>query len=238
MAQDFTPVIPTDDKIHITYWGDLRGTINPVVMLAEFLGLDYELHQIPCVFQAYLAQKKRYKDAGEKFCNLPFLYHKGKYVSETRAIAAYLCQVAGKTELYQGQKDVTEFLQLDGMQYDLFWEVTRWAYRTKTLEEFKAVYSNVAARWQERLGDLADLVEEREFVFGAPGYLDFQLAETVQKIEAIEKDLDITILSKNEKLTKFRERVYALDQIKAYRDGNKYNIIGFPWNPPMLTSWN
>ena len=160
-------------------------------------------------------------------------------VSESRAIANYLCTLAGKPELHAGHKDLVEFLQLDAIINDTFWEITRAAYICPTMDLLKTVYGPFAGKHKGRYEEIGQIVKERGFVLGGDqaSFLDLFLAELTEKAIAMEKDVGIVVLSGLEGHKEHLERVLAIPQIKAYREKNEHGLVGAYWNAPGTCSW-
>ena len=91
-----------------------------------------------------------------------------------------------------------------------------------------------------RYAELGELVKERGLLFGGDQvtFLDFFLAETTEKITAMEGDLGIPVLSQNEGLQQHHKRILAIPEIAAYKEKNQHGIFGAPRNAKAFSAWN
>ena len=227
-----------NEQLVYTYRKGIRGVVHPIIYLLEYLKVPYTYATLESIDQ-YRDQKKALKEEGVKFPNMPSIRHNGRYISESRALAHYICTVAGRPELHAGCEDIIDFIQLEGIISDTYWDITRAAYVAKDPEDLKKIYRSWALKHKTRYAELSELLEERGFVLGGdqPSFLDFFLAETTEKIIAMETAIGIPLLSENEGVKKHLEKVLAIPEIAAYREKNQHGIIGFPWNPPTIAAW-
>ena len=226
------------EPIVLTYWENTRGPVQPLIYLLEYLKVPYTFETIKGP-EEYKAHKKALKEQGDSFPNLPNIRHKGRYISETRALAEYICTVAGRTDLHAGHTDIVEWIQLGGILSDTFWDITRPAYAAKDLEDLKKIYKSWALLHHPRFEEMAALIRDRGYVLGGDKvtFLDFLLAEVTEKVIAMETDIGVPCLSVFDGIKQHHEKVIAIPEIAAYREKNPLNLVDGPWNNPDTAIW-
>ena len=226
------------EPIVLNYWNNLRGPVQTILYLLEYLKVPYTFKTIEGLPE-YKEFKKTLREEGRRFPNVPSINHKGRYISECRALAHYICTVAGRPELQANSENIVEWIQLEGIISDTFWDLTRVAYVAKDLEDLKKIYRSWALKHKTRFAELAELIKERGLVFGGDQvtFLDFFLAELTERILAMETAIGIPLLSENDGIKQHHERVLAVPEIAAYREKNQHGIVGAPWNSAVMAAW-
>ena len=128
----------TTEPIVLNYWYNLRGHVQSLFYLLEYLKVPYTFNTVDGQ-EEYKEFKKNLKEGGARFPNLPSISHKGRYISEARAIAHYICKVAGRPELQAKPENIIEFFQLEGIISDTYWDISWSAYVAKDFEELKKI---------------------------------------------------------------------------------------------------
>lgn len=186
--------------------------------------MDYKFNKVPS-HDEWFKQKAELVTKGFEFPNLPFIEHKGKYVSESFAILAYVASESGHPELLPTQENLTRFLQLNGVISDLASEATGPAYRAKSAEELKGAINDSFKRQGGKLKALATLVQTNKWLLGDNlSILDFKFAEVVERLKDMDKEIGFESYGIDfAPLDAYLQRFLEIPAIKAYRQSNKFS---------------
>ena len=213
--------------LNLHYW-PIRGLNEPIVTLAEHMGLQYKLHSVESR-EIWMKQKDELVKKGFEFPNLPYTERSGKYVSESVAIMAQLVIDANRHEFLPTQKHMTEFLELVGVTGDINQSVTGPAYGSKTLDDLKDLIKSNMARHKIKLQMLADRLANHPWLMGDQlTILDFRFAETVERMKVMNKELGFDDFGIDfSGLDAYLKRFLELSGVKEYRGSSRFRARPF-----------
>jgi len=199
------------------YW-DIRGLAEPVRTLLAYLELPYESKKVTS-FDQWKSEKEAAQYA---FPNLPYLVDGEKTITETEAIQAHLCLKANRPELLGKDSDRVEFIQLRGVIGDFNSGITSQCYANKTHEDLKKAVEGAMVRIAPKLKDLNKILEKRDWLLGYITYLDFNLAELVERFAQMDTEIGTSITTGHSALLAHSKRVLELPGVKEYRASDKF----------------
>jgi glutathione S-transferase len=210
------------DSVKLYYW-PIRGLKEPIAYLLEYLEIEYEY--IPVKDDKHWESlRSAFFKKGYSFANLPLLEIDGQAVSEVLPIMTTLALSVGKPEMVPGDHNFARFLELYGVISDLFSDITRPAYSSKTLDAFRQLYLKACQVNKVKIESIDKLVGKQKWLLGETlSILDFKLAEIIDKMKAIEEDLDIDIISQYMNLDSYLGRFVGIPAIKSYRTSDKFS---------------
>ena len=199
------------------YW-DIRGLVEPVRTLLAYLELPYESKKVTS-FEDWSAEKRA---AQYNFPNLPYLVDGEKTITENEAIQVHLCLKANRPDLIGKDSDRVEFIQLRGVIGDFNSGITGQCYSNKTHEDVKKGVDTAMGRVAGKLTDLNKILEKRDWLMGYLTYLDFNLAELVERFSQMDAEIGTTITTGHSALLAHSKRVLELPGVKEYRASDKF----------------
>jgi len=205
-------------KVTLGYW-DIRGLGESTRTLLEYLEIPY--HMEPYKTSEQWNSKKH--DGSLKFPNLPYLVDGDQNITESEAIFAYVCIKAGKHDMIGKNEDRVTLIRLSGVLKDLFMKLAMIMYTTKSREQA----GEGVNRFMENNGNLIfsqieEILEKSQWLLGYLTYLDFFLAELVERSNDMDSDLGTKIMAKFPKVQALEKRIHELPQLKAYRDSGRF----------------
>ncbi len=201
----------------LTYW-DIRGLCEPIRALLAYLDLSYESKKVT----TYDQWKSEKESAQHNFPNLPYLVDSEKTITESEAIEAYICLKANRPDLIGKEQDRVEFIQLRGVIVDFNNGITNVCYQYKTTEDLKAAADATMKAYRRKLDDLNKILEKREWLMGYLTYLDFNLAELVERFSQMDAEIGTAITTGHSALLAHSKRVLELPGVKEYRASDKF----------------
>jgi glutathione S-transferase len=209
------------ESVQLYYW-PIRGLKEPIVYLLEYLEIEYKFKPVKDNLE-WEEKRKGFISKGYPFATLPIIEMDGKVITEALPIMTALALKAGKVEMAPNEMNFTRFMELYGIIADLFTGITQPAYASKSLEAFRQTYLK-ACQLNKRIIEAFDrLVGKQKWLLGNElTILDFKLAETLDKMKAIEEDLEIDIVAQYVHLDTYLGRFLGLPAIKAYRTSDKF----------------
>ena len=224
----------SEAKIELSYW-NIRGLVEPIKVLLEYLGLPYVLHS-KTDFEQTFKEKAELIEKGFLFANLPFIKDGDFYLSETVAIMQYVCQKAGRKDMYDSLEDSVRFAELKGVLLDLKSGITTPMYVTANKEDLKAKLLQAKDRLKSKINGIAKLLSTKSFIFDRITFLDFYLVEVVEMILDMEKELSLNILDNHRDVyVNYVAKMYNLPKVADYRKSPAFRAR--PYNSPAMASW-
>jgi glutathione S-transferase len=200
----------------------MRGLKEPIVYLLEYLQIDYQFKPVKDNLE-WEEKRKSFAIKGHPLASLPLLEMDGNVISEALPIMTALVLKEGKSEMGPNECNFSRFLELHGVISDLFADITKPAYASKSLEAFRQTYLKACQLNKHKIESLDRLVSKQKWLLGNElTILDFKFAETLDKMKAIEEDLDIDIVDQYMSLDSYLGRFLGLSAIKAYRTSDKF----------------
>jgi len=199
------------------YW-DIRGLAEPIRALLAYLELPYENKKIAS-FDQWKSEKE---SAQYNFPNLPYLVDGEKTITEAEAIEAYICLKANRPEMIGKEQDRVEFIQLRGVIADFNTGITNVCYQCKTNEDLKAAGEATMKVFRRKLDDLNKILEKKEWLLGYITYLDFRLAELIERFSQMDAEVGTEITTKHDALLAHSKRVLELPGVKEYRASDRF----------------
>ncbi len=207
------------------YW-DLRGLGEPIKTFLEYLEIPYKI-ELTTDYQVWLKQKT---EAKYLFPNLPYLVDGEETITESEAILAHLALKAGKPELLGKDEERVRFIQLKNVILDFQSAINRVLYSSKDNESIKTAIKENEPRFIGKLKDLNQILEKNEWVLGHITYLDFILAELIERYSQLDEEVGTSVTTSYPNLIAHYKRFLEIPQIKAYRQGDKFKAR--PHNGP------
>ena len=205
-------------QVVLGYW-NIRGFSEPIRMLLEYLEIPYVEEKYKEV-EEWLPKKQ---SGAMEFPNLPYLIDGDLTLTESEAILAHLAIKANKPELNGKDQDRVRFLQLRGVITEIGPRLGQYAYESKDLDELKQKCEMWASWWGgSKLPGLNDLLGKNEWVMGYLTYLDFILAETIERSADMDAEVGTKITKDYPNLIAHAKRVHELPAIKAYRQSDRF----------------
>jgi len=217
-------------KLTLGYW-NIRGHAEPARTLLEYLQLPYENEKFNDN-EGWAAKKASF---GARFANLPYLIDNGKVVTESEAVFAYICLKGGRADMAGKPEDLVEFLQLKGVVMDVRTGLSRMVYGAKDKEGVKTnVEQTMGTKGAEKFKDLNEILGEKEWLLGYLTYVDFMLAELLERFTDIDSELGTTVMGNYPNLQAHLKRFLELPGVKDYRASDRfqarpYNMAHAGW---------
>ena len=212
-----------DEKVYVVFW-EFRGLRESIVKLLEYCEVDYESHTINKLEDDWPSLKAFLYSQGVEFPNLPYISHRGKVLSESMAIKAYIAQEFAHEELLPQLHQYVDFLEINGIVVDLLAAIIGPAYASQSIPEFKVTLQESLDNHSLKLQGLAKLLKTKKWLLGDQlSILDFRFAETIEVMLAINEDLQMNDFGLD--CSSFR-RYFAdfsqLPRIAAYKQSSRY----------------
>lgn len=212
-----------DEKVYLVFW-DFRGLKEAIVKLLEYCGVNYESHTINKLKDDWPSLKSFLFSQGVEFPNLPYISHKGKVLSESLAIKAYIAEEFEHQELLPKMHQYVDFLEINGIIVDLLAALIGPSYTSQSIAEFKSTLQESLENHSLKLEGLAKLLKTRKWLLGDQlSILDFRFSDTIEVMLAINEDLQMNDF--NIDFSSFR-RYFAdfsqLPAIAAYKQSSRY----------------
>lgn len=217
--------------ITLGYWA-IRGLAEPIRTFLEYLQIPYK-QDIYTSIEQWQQKKPTMKI---KFPNLPYLLDGEKGISESEAILIYAALKANKPDLVGKDADRVEFVQLKSVINDFQSGVNPKMYSAKDNEGLKSAINEFLEGWgtgKKKTEGLNEILGEREYLLGYLTYLDFLLAELVERYEQCDQEIGTNIVSGHANLLAHYKRILALPGVKEYRSSDRFKAR--PHNNWMAT---
>ena len=156
------------------------------------------------------------------FPNLPYLIDGDKTITESEAIQAYVCIKANRPDLLGKDEDRVEFIQLRGVISDFNGAIIGPCYEKSNIEDYKKSVEAAMKRYGPKLKDLNKILEKREWLLGYLTYLDFFLAEIIERFTLMDSEIGTSVTKDCLALQAHAKRFVELPGVKAYRESDKY----------------
>jgi len=205
------------NNLILGYWNS-RGMGEQVRTLLAYLDLPYEL-KVYNTFDDWAPFKA---SAQFPFPNLPYLTDGDKTITETEAIQAHLCLKAKRPDLLGKNEDRVQFIQLRGVISDFNNAMIGPCYTNSSVEEYKKSVEATMGRYGSKLKDLDKILEKNEWLLGYLTYLDFFLAEIIERFTLMDSEIGTCVTKDYPNLQAHAKRFVELPAIKAYRESDKY----------------
>jgi glutathione S-transferase len=216
----------------LEYWA-VRGAGHQVRCMAFFLGL--EMTDTRCGFedaQAYFTKKHTLLAQGNSLVNMPSITDGDVYVSESSACIVYLLEKAGRQDM---MNTTWQREQASSIVTSIYGAVTKPAYAATDKDALVVTLEPVFAGFAKfQMPGLAARLGDKPFLFGdQPVAVDFQLADMLEKVNAMDNELtmETKLVKGNATWEGYLARFKALDKIAAFRASDKY--LERPYNSPM-----
>jgi len=205
--------------IIIGYW-NIRGLVQPAILLLEYAGVNYETRLMSMPKPDWLAYKT---SLGFDFPNLPFLEDGDLKITQSKAIFKHLGRKFGLcgTSL-NSQAEVDMMLDVAS---DLIQAMTGVCYRADFSEDIKQKFINgtgegpLSTSIKTRLMPLNNKLGKNDwFVDNALTVADFMLWEVLDAFRL----LFAGCLAELPELTSFMDRFASLKGVKSYLEGPTY----------------
>ena len=213
--------------INVTYF-PIRGLVEPVVTLLEFVGLPYTITTVESR-PAWEEIKKDLPAKGCEFPNLPLLEHEGKFKTESFAQLAYVAKVAKRFDLLPTQENFDRFLELFGVISDLYPVFTMIAYTAKSDDEIRHHIVENLKRHNQKLVSLSNILATQKWLKGDQiSILDFRFAELLEKMLVMDEELKLESFGMDiSNFKRYLNDFAAIPQIAAYRTSDKFKMRPF-----------
>lgn len=209
------------EEMKLYYW-PFRGLKEPIAHLIEYCGVPYKYVTVDNNDE-WNKLREEVNKKGFKLASLPLLESEGKYISEPIAIMTHVALMTDKPEMTPGDYNFTRFMQLYGVVSDLFSDITMPAYASSSPETFRQAYLKACQINKVVIESIDKLVGKNKWLLGEDlTILDFKLAEVIDKMKAIEEDLEVEIISQYMNLETYLGRFLGISAIKEYRISDRF----------------
>lgn len=169
---------------------------------------------------------------GLKFPNLPYVVSSQGKVSETLATLIHVAKIAKRTKMLPTIENLDIFTNYAGVAKDINGTFTGMGYSCENLEKLAEAYKSGFERHRHRLESLNSHLGSNKWIMGDEiSVIDFMLAETIERMTTMEKDLKLNLVDKLGNFKAFFERFVALKEISEFRASDKF--MASPWNNPL-----
>ena len=216
-------------KLEVHYW-KIRGLAEAVKTLLEYTGLEYNMIY-KTDYNAMMIEKQELINQGFIFANLPYIKDGGQFFSETIAILYYVARKANRPDLLGEGEEAVRFLEIIGVVLDYKSIISSLCYSSKDHAELKERIQITKDRIKSKIQGIGKVLKNNAFLFKRITIVDFYFAEFVDMIFALQSELNIDILEEfAEVYQEYRDRFYAIPQIKQYRESVRF--FERPFNSP------
>ncbi|CAH8437025.1 unnamed protein product [Heterobilharzia americana] len=192
------------------YW-KIRGLVQPIRLLLEYLGDEYE-ERLYGRDEGDEWQKDKFS-LGLDFPNLPYFIDGDVKITQSMAILRY---VSDKHNMLGNcPKERAQISMLEGAILDIRYGVSRIAYN-KEYENLKVDFLN---KLPGMLKMFSDFLSSRTYLNGnSITHLDFMLYDALDVVLYMDKNC----LNNFPKLVEFKQRIENLPRIKAYMKSDRF----------------
>ena len=206
------------DQLTLVYW-DMRGLVEPIKTLLEYLEVPYKHERIKDL-EAWETHKAQ---LAFPFPNLPYLKDRSTCLTESDAIMSYICLKYKKPELTGKNEDRVEFIQINNAITDLQGKISNIIYGCKDHDDLKR---SITAYFEKdgsfKVKSLERILEGKKWVLGYMTYIDFHLAELVERYSDLDREVGTLTVSKCDNLQSFLKNFLEVPQIKQYRQSERF----------------
>jgi glutathione S-transferase len=218
--------------ITLEYWA-VRGTGHHVRCMAFFLGLEITDTRLGMEdAEVYFGKKHSLAAQGNSLVNMPSITDGDVYVSEASACIVYLLEKAGRQDM---MNTTWQREQANSIVTSVYGAVTKPCYAATDKDALVVTLEPVFAGFAKfQMPGLAARLGDKPFLFGdQPVAVDFQLADLLEKVNAMDNELtmETKLVKGNATWEGYLARFKALDKIAAFRASDKY--LERPYNSPM-----
>ena len=196
------------------YW-NIKGIAEPIRYLLAHLGIAYK-EANPINREQWLAYKN---DLDLDFPNLPYLIDKDIKLTESDAIAMYLCHKAGSQDLFgkQGLDSIKHRMILDVVK-----DLRKSLFETAKSDNYKEKFEERSkGDFRRKLSYLQRYLNQNEFLLGYLTYSDFYLFYDCNILDAMSKGIKTNNpLDEFEFLQKHQQRMREVNGLKDYVDND------------------
>ena len=224
--------------LELGYW-KIRGLGRPIATLLAYCNVPFNYSRMTS-FKQWSSKREQLFSNGFDRVNLPYLLdpNTDKQVSESLAILYYVAQKYGPELAPTSLGEVTEFIQMEGIIGDINSAITKPAYQAADLETLKTQVTNRFNSMKKKQKILSDRLSGQGWILGEKmTYLDFFLAESLEKLMTMEEDLKFETFDKelSEVVKAYVGRFNALEKVKSFRESEK--ALDRPFNGVPMAKW-
>lgn len=119
-------------------------------------------------------------------------------------------------------EDRVAFIQLRGVIGDFNSAITDNCYKHKEKEALVKAVGEAMGRLATKLKDLNKILEKNEYLLGYITYLDFNLAELVERFSQMDAEIGTAVTTEYPALLAHFKRVLELPGVKEYRASDRF----------------
>lgn len=208
--------------LEIYYWS-IRGLVENIVTLCEYIGIDYKLNKIK-TRDEWLGLKNEYTTVNNQyFINLPHIKDDDVIVNETDAIMHYICTKYSKDLLPSLPEDY-KLMELSGVLKDLKINITRMFYTSKDLSELTTNYkNNFDYYFLNKFKGVDNILKENKYLVNNKlSYWDFYFAEFIEMVRDFETENNLSLSTNFQNIKNHLSLITNLEKVKEYRSSNKH----------------
>jgi glutathione S-transferase len=200
------------------YW-DIRGYVNQIRLLLQYLGVDYEDKQYGFGSGPEPSRESFFSEKftlGLDFPNVPYWIDDKIKLTESKAILKYVARTRGPETVPDNAEDQAAADQVEGVATDVRYSLVKVAYDMMPEDSLEAEV-------EKKLEYLDKFLSNRKWIVGDKiTYVDFFLYEVLAQFQKYKKDflkpypaLE-NYVNAFESLPQMKEYVKSISQLKCY----------------------
>jgi len=208
----------------IAYW-NIRARVEPVHLMLEYLGLDYERKSYELPNLGLTSQEDYLKlewfqqkwNMGLDHPNLPYLIEGEVKISQTTAVLKYIARKGDRALTPKRDTEIINCEMAEGAVMDIWSKFYQMVYNPD-FENLKKAYLEAEVLTQT-FGALDKVLGNRKWLGGDfIKYIDFQLAEILDHIILMHG----AIFDDFPNIKSYHENFFSQSKIKVYRESNRF----------------
>lgn len=212
------------------YWG-IKGRVTVPKFVAHYCGVEYQEH-IHADMDKWFKEEK--ENTGLDFPNLPYIKDGDFNLTESSAIAAYIANKGGNTDILgKTAQDRAVVRMIDSVVNGIWGELFKEIFKKDTfVEKFQAAASS-DANVQGKADQLAAFIGDKEFILGYFSLADIIVAVYATLWDCLSRSAGAErFFFKHENIKALSQRVFALPKIKEFIASDEF--AKRPWLPPHI----
>lgn len=217
-------------KMIVAYW-NLRGRAEPIHVMLEYLGIDYERKVYstdtildPEGYKNHVWFQDKAKLEVD-YPNIPYIVDGDKKLAQLMAVMKYLARREGKL-LPKSETEIIRCESAEGAVFDIFISFAQMVYNP----DFANLKGPFLEKLPTTLSPFDKLLGKRAWLAGDNlTYIDFQFTEVLDHLELCYPGCFDNLPN----VKKYKNAFFALDKVAAYRKSDRFQK--WPLYAPQAT---